>query len=160
MVRFTSVARAALIGLTLFAVLPAFAVDVGEALADPKLEARARSLSTELRCLVCQNQSIDDSNAPLAKDLRRLVRERISAGDSDRAVMSYIVDRYGEFVLLRPPFGLHTLLLWATPALVLALTVGMIMFRRRTDGAMAADVTPALSADEQRALDKLLKRDG
>jgi cytochrome c-type biogenesis protein CcmH len=136
----------------------AFAVDPGEALADPRLEARARGLSAELRCLVCQNQSIDDSNAPLARDLRRLVRERIAGGDTDRAVMTYVVDRYGEFVLLRPPLGWHTALLWGTPLFVLGLTIWLLLRRRPGGGALGA--TAALNADERRSLAELLKRDG
>mgnify|MGYP005858098385 CR=1 FL=1 len=92
------------------------AVQPGEVLADPALEARARALSANLRCLVCQNQSIDESDAPLARDLRLLVRERLVAGDSDAQVERFLVARYGEFVLLRPPFAAHTLLLWLMPA--------------------------------------------
>jgi cytochrome c-type biogenesis protein CcmH len=98
----------------------ASAVEPGEALADPVLEARARNLSTGLRCLVCQNQSIDDSNAPLAKDLRVLVRERLTAGDSDSDIIKYVVARYGDFVLLKPPVNSATLLLWLAPVLLLA----------------------------------------
>lgn len=101
----------------------ASAVEPDEILKDPALEARARNLSLELRCVVCQNQSIDDSNAPLARDLRIIVRERLKAGDSDREVLDFVVSRYGEFVLLRPPFGAHTLLLWLAPALALALAL-------------------------------------
>ncbi len=97
---------------------PAFAVNPDEVLADPALEARARALSAELRCMVCQNQSIDDSNADLAKDLRLLVRERITDGDSDEAVLNYIVSRYGEFVLLKPRVGMKTVLLWGAPVLL------------------------------------------
>ena len=93
----------------------AFAVDPGEKLADPALEARARAIAAELRCLVCQNQSIDDSDAPLAKDLRLLLRERLSAGASDAEAKAYIVSRYGDFVLLRPPLKPQTLLLWGAP---------------------------------------------
>ncbi|MDP8918664.1 MAG: cytochrome c-type biogenesis protein CcmH, partial [Pseudomonadota bacterium] len=100
---------------------PAFAVQPDEVLKDPALEKRAREISTGLRCLVCQNQSIDDSDAQLAKDLRLLVRERLVAGDTDQEVESFLVQRYGEFVLLKPTFGAHTLLLWLTPALVLIL---------------------------------------
>jgi len=100
---------------------PAFAVQPDEVLKDPVLERRAREISAGLRCLVCQNQSIDDSDAPLAKDLRILVRERVTAGDTDREVKQFLVQRYGEFVLLQPVFGVHTLLLWLTPALALAL---------------------------------------
>lgn len=101
-------------------VMPAAAVEPGEVLPDKALEARARGLSAKLRCLVCQNQSIDDSNAPLAKDLRLLVRERLSVGESDDAVISYIVARYGDFVLLQPPFKPSTILLWLAPLLGLA----------------------------------------
>jgi len=99
---------------------PAFAVQPDEIMGDPAKEARARDLSRELRCMVCQNQSIDDSEAPLARDLRLLVRERIAAGDSDTQVMDFLVARYGEFVLLKPPFNPHTLLLWLLPPLALA----------------------------------------
>ena len=95
------------------------AVEPDEILKDPKLEERARDLSAELRCVVCQNQSIDDSNAPLARDLRLLVRERLKAGDSDKDVIDFIVARYGEFVLLRPSFGWHTALLWLLPLFLL-----------------------------------------
>src|SRR5690606_18954781 len=97
----------------------AWAVEPDEILSDPQLESRARKLSAELRCLVCQNQSIDDSNAPLARDLRLLVRERLKAGDDDKAVMRFIVARYGEFVLLRPTFSLNTLILWLAPLVLL-----------------------------------------
>ena len=143
---------------TLFACLmlltPAHAVEPGEALADPALEARARDLSVDLRCLVCQNQSIDDSHAPLAKDLRLLVRERLAAGDSDEQVRNYLVQRYGDFVLLKPPLRIGTLLLWGAPLMVLlAGGFGLMMAsRRRSAGAASA----ALSADEQARLDKLL----
>jgi cytochrome c-type biogenesis protein CcmH len=132
----------------------AYAVEPGEALADPALEARARDLSTDLRCLVCQNQSIDDSHAPLAKDLRLLVRERLAAGDSDEQVRTYLVQRYGDFVLLKPPLRIGTLLLWGAPLMVLlAGGFGLMMASRRR-----VSVTPAssLSADEQARLDKLL----
>jgi cytochrome c-type biogenesis protein CcmH len=97
----------------------AWAVQPDEMLPDPRLEARARSLSRELRCMVCQNQSIDDSDAPLARDLRLLVRERLRAGDSDQNVLDFLVARYGEFVLLRPRLQWHTALLWFTPVLLL-----------------------------------------
>ncbi len=99
---------------------PAFAVQPDEVLSDPALEARARVLSQELRCLVCQNQSIDDSDALLARDLRLLLRERLKSGDSDQQVLDFLVARYGEFVLLRPPLGWNTVLLWVTPGLLLA----------------------------------------
>jgi len=133
---------------------PAYAVEPGEALADPALEARARDLSTDLRCLVCQNQSIDDSHAPLAKDLRLLVRERLAAGDSDEQVRNYLVQRYGDFVLLKPPLRIGTLLLWGAPLMVLlAGGFGLMMASRRRSAGVAS---AALSADEQARLDKLL----
>ena len=140
-----------------FAVPPAQAVQPNEILDDPKLEQRARTLSAELRCLVCQNQSIDDSNAPLARDLRLLVRERLTAGDSDKAVLDYIVARYGEFVLLRPPFGLHTLLLWLAPLLLLMF--GVFLVRRatlRTNRQAASSKQPDLTDDEQKRLKALI----
>ena len=98
---------------------PAYALDPGEALADAALESRARALSQELRCMVCQNQSIDDSDAPLAKDLRQFVRARLSAGDSDSAIRAAVVARYGEFALFRPRVAPHTLALWAMPLIIL-----------------------------------------
>jgi cytochrome c-type biogenesis protein CcmH len=134
---------------------PAFAVQPDEVLKDPALEKRAREISTGLRCLVCQNQSIDDSDAQLAKDLRLLVRERLVAGDTDQEVESFLVQRYGEFVLLKPTFGAHTLLLWLTPALVLVLGgIGAYAAVRRRQQPAAA-----LDAEEQKALDALLKQD-
>src|ERR1700740_2219424 len=114
---------------------PARAVLPDEMLPDPALEARARGLSRELRCMVCQNQSIDDSDAPLARDLRILVRERLKAGDSDTQVLDFLVARYGEFVLLRPRFEWHTALLWLAPLGILgagALTLLLAVRRRRT----------------------------
>src|ERR1700730_11887469 len=108
----------AVVVLTLAASPFASAVQPDEILADAALEARARALSKELRCMVCQNQSIDDSDAPLARDLRILVRERLQAGDNDRQVIDFLVARYGEFVLLRPRFSWHTALLWLCPAAV------------------------------------------
>ena len=131
----------------------AFAVQPGEMLDDPALERRARALSAELRCLVCQNQSIDDSDAPLAADLRRLVRERLKANDSDQQVLDFVVARYGEFALLRPPFKISTLLLWMTPLLVLA---GGILLALRTTARMASDRAP-LSETEKNELAQLLK---
>ena len=147
--------RAALVALLLL-VTPAVAVQPDEVLDDPSLEARARAISAELRCLVCQNQSIDDSDAPLARDLRILVRERLQAGDSDEAVRGYLVDRYGEFVLLRPTFGARNLFLWLTPlmALVLGAIVAMRRFRARPAAAGAA-----LAPEEEEALAKILERD-
>lgn len=134
---------------------PVLAVLPDEILADPALEARARAISATLRCLVCQNESIDDSNADLARDLRVLVRERLAAGDSDAQVLAFIEARYGEFVLLRPRFNVRTLLLWITPALLLAVAAYLLLRRTRAS-APATAVTP-LTADEQRRLDALLK---
>ena len=136
---------------------PALAVQPDEVLADPALEGRARAISKDLRCLVCQNQSIDDSNAPLARDLRVLVRERLKAGDSNAQVMDYVTDRYGDYVLLKPPFKATTLLLWAGPFVLLAIgaaTVAVYLRRRQAPG--GGDTAP-LSDDERRRLDALLK---
>jgi len=132
--------------------LPARAVEPGEVLPDAALEQRARKLSAELRCLVCQNQSIDDSNAPLAKDLRLLVRERLVAGESDAKVMDYIVARYGDFVLLKPPVNSKTLLLWLAPlACLIALAYALIQASRRSStSATTADATPLSSAEEKK----------
>jgi cytochrome c-type biogenesis protein CcmH len=136
----------------------AHAVQPNEVLPDPALEARARGLSANLRCLVCQNQSIDDSDAPLARDLRLLVRERLVAGDSDAQVTRFLVARYGEFVLLRPPLGWHTLLLWLTPILLLTLAAGAIGWRLAAARRRQTDAAPVpLTADEQRRLAGLLK---
>jgi cytochrome c-type biogenesis protein CcmH len=150
--------RLALIALLIALAAPtaALAVEPDEILRDPALEARARNLSSELRCLVCQNQSIDDSAAPLARDLRLLVRERLSAGDSDSQVLNFLVARYGEFVLLKPRFELHNLLLWGLPPVVLV--AGMIALfvtaRRRQSANLQA---PALSAAEQQRITTLVK---
>jgi cytochrome c-type biogenesis protein CcmH len=134
---------------------PAFAVNPDEVLADPALEARARALSAQLRCMVCQNQSIDDSNAELAKDLRLLVRERITNGDSDEAVITYVVSRYGEFVLLNPRFETKTLILWGAPVLLLLAGIAaMLVAAGRRTGKMMGT---ALSAEEQARLDTILK---
>ncbi len=141
--------------LLLASVVPSLAVNPDEVLADPALEARARAISAQLRCMVCQNQSIDDSNAELAKDLRLLVRERLKNGDSDEAVISYVVSRYGEFVLLNPRFEAETLVLWGMPAILLvAGIVTLVLAARRR----AARIPGApLSAEEKEALDKLLR---
>ena len=113
---------------------PALAVQPDEVMTDPALEARARGLSKELRCMVCQNQSIDDSDAPLARDLRLLVRERLKGGESDQQVLDFLVARYGDFVLLKPPFNWHTALLWLGPpgALVGGALVLVLVNRRRS----------------------------
>ena len=112
---------AVILALSVFAPLPAFAVNPDEVLADPVLEQRARNISAELRCLVCQNQSIDDSNADLARDLRLIVRQRIVGGDTDEQVMDYVVSRYGEFVLLKPRVSAKTYVLWGAPAALLVI---------------------------------------
>lgn len=137
---------------------PAFAVNPDEVLADPALEARARAISAELRCMVCQNQSIDDSNAELAKDLRLLVRERLTDGDTNEQVMNYIVSRYGEFVLLKPRFETKTILLWGAPLLlVVAGGLSLIVFARKRAGRPTGS---RLSEEEERKLEGLLHRDG
>ena len=144
--------------LLLFALLlggRVLAVEPGEMLADPALEARAREISKEIRCLVCQNQSIDDSNADLAHDLRVIVRERLKAGDSDQQVKDYLVARYGDFVLLNPPFKLKTLILWLWPVLLLllgAIVIAIGLRRRR-----AAGVPAPLSEEERRRLSELMQ---
>src|SRR5258708_27275932 len=117
--------------LSLATLSPAVALGPDEVLSDPALEARARVLSKELRCMVCQNQSIDDSDAPLARDLRVLVRERLQAGDSDRQVIDFLVARYGEFVLLKPRFSSHTALLWLGPAGILLIGVFAVVLAAR-----------------------------
>lgn len=134
--------------------VPALAVRPDELLADPVLEARARTISAELRCLVCQNQSIDDSDADLAHDLRVLVRERLTAGDTDRQVLDFIVARYGEYVLLNPVVAPHTLLLWIAAPVVLVIG-GVVVFlgaRRKRAAGQAA-----LTEDEAKALEELGK---
>jgi cytochrome c-type biogenesis protein CcmH len=137
----------------------AYAVQPDEIMSDPAKELRARDLSRELRCMVCQNQSIDDSEAPLARDLRLLVRERIAAGDSDAQVLDFLVARYGEFVLLKPRVEPHTLLLWLLPPLALA-GGGLALWingRRRSKSAAAGDgSTVKLTADEEARLQKLM----
>ncbi len=131
----------------------AFAVNPGEMLKDPVLEKRAREISGRLRCLVCQNQSIDDSDADLAHDLRLLVRERITAGDNNNQVLEYLVNRYGEFVLLRPRFTLKTYILWGTPVVLILIGGFVLMNSMRKRGKSA----PApLSDEEQLALAKIL----
>jgi cytochrome c-type biogenesis protein CcmH len=155
--RRVSFAFALACGLLLFGSLSLRAVETSEMLADPALEARARTLSKELRCMVCQNQSIDDSEAPLAHDLRVLVRERLKAGDSDSQVIDFLVARYGEFVLLRPPLAWHTAALWGLPpaaVLVGVIAIGLVVRRRRLPHAGDNDnLTPA----EEARLSELLR---
>ena len=151
--------RLAVILLALSLGAPALAVQPDEVLSDPALEARARALSSELRCMVCQNQSIDDSDAELARDLRVLVRERLKAGDTDSQVIDFLVARYGEFVLLKPRFEWHTAPLWLAPAALL-LIGGITLFvaMRRRGGLAAKPEAPApLSKSEQARLAELTK---
>lgn len=135
---------------------PVGAVEPSEILDNPVLEQRARAISKRLRCLVCQNQSIDESDAPLARDLRILIRERLTTGDTDGQVLDFLVARYGEFVLLKPRFAPHTILLWASPIAILAIGVWVIASAARR-GRREAD--PALTDDERRALEGLVGRD-
>ena len=147
--------------LSLFSV-PALAVQPDEIMSDPAKEARARDLSRELRCMVCQNQSIDDSDAPLARDLRLLVRERIATGDSDSQVIDFLVARYGEFVLLKPRFTPHTLLLWLLPPLALiggGLALWFYSRRRANAGSTADPSLLRLTEEEEARLQHLLAAD-
>jgi cytochrome c-type biogenesis protein CcmH len=141
--------------LTAIASSKSLAVQPGEMLKDPKLEARARELSRELRCMVCQNQSIDESDAPLARDLRLLVRERLTEGDTDRQVLDFLVARYGEFVLLKPPLESKTIILWGLPPVaLLAGAIGLfIAVRRRRTGQLEP---AALSTEERSRLSTLV----
>jgi cytochrome c-type biogenesis protein CcmH len=151
------IAVSLLLWLAAFAASGAYAVQPDEIMADPIKEARARELSRELRCMVCQNQSIDDSEAPLARDLRLLVRERIAAGDSDARVIDFLVARYGEFVLLQPRFESHTWLLWLLPPLALvAGGLALWMQNRRRSGTAAAEGLLKLTAEEEARLQRLL----
>lgn len=150
------IAMVLITGLSCFYAFPVLAVNPDEVLADPILEQRARELSVEIRCLVCQNQSIDDSDAELARDLRVLVREKLVEGMSDRQVLDYLVERYGEFVLLKPRLNAQTFLLWALPGFVLL--VGLFAARglfRRNPVETAAPAS--LTKEEQRKLDQLIK---
>lgn len=145
---------AAAFGLLNMALLPVLAVQPDEILDDPVLEERARELSAELRCMVCQNQSIDDSDAELARDLRILVRDRLKAGDSNEEVIAYVVDRYGEFVLLKPRFSYRNALLWGAPVILLLVGGALIVTgarRKKTGGAVLR-----LSAEEKKRLDQIL----
>jgi cytochrome c-type biogenesis protein CcmH len=155
--KFTRFLSCLAIAASLAAPQAALSVQPDEILSDPNLEARARALSRELRCMVCQNQSIDDSDAPLARDLRLLVRERIVAGDSDDKVIAFLTARYGEFVLLKPRFAWNTALLWLAPgALVIGGIVGIALTMRRRSAAPVA-IAP-LNDDEKRRLSQLVER--
>ena len=143
------------LAFVLLACLPAFAVRPDEMLADPVLEARAKTISEGLRCLVCQNQSIEDSDADLAHDLRVIVRERLTAGDTDQQAVDYIVARYGEYVLLKPVFAAHTLLLWIAGPAVLLVGGLIVAFAARRKRAVVTSVP--ISAEEASALEELEK---
>lgn len=142
------------IAAVLASLAPAFALTPDELLKDPALEHRAREISAQLRCLVCQNQSIDDSDAPLAKDLRTLVREQLVQGKSDGEIMDFVVSRYGDYVLLKPPFSMSTLLLWGTPFAVLLIAGAALMMRRRR---VEAVPEAPLSEAERRALERVME---
>ena len=144
------------LAFSLLAVAPLRAVESNEMLADPALEARARNLSKELRCLVCQNQSIDDSEAPLAHDLRVIVRERLKAGDTDTQIVDYLVVRYGEFVLLKPRLSWHTLALWGAPPAAVLLGIAMlVVVNRRRRNAPPEELANLTSAEEARLAELL-----
>ncbi len=135
----------------------AWAVQPDEILSDPALEARARALSRELRCMVCQNQSIDDSDAPLARDLRIIVRERLQAGDSDAKVIEFLTSRYGEFVLLKPTLAWRTALLWLAPIILLIAGAGWLALMARRRRIVAVEAIP-LSSDEERRVQEIINR--
>jgi len=144
--------------IAFFSAAPSWAVQPDEVLSDPALEARARAISKELRCMVCQNESIDDSEAPLAHDLRVLVRERLKAGDSDEQIIRFLVARYGEFVLLRPPLSWHTVALWGTPPAILVLGIIMIVVvERRRVGARSGTAPGNLTAAEEARVAEILR---
>ena len=146
------------LSLILF-VTPALAIQPDEILKDTVLEERARVISKELRCLVCQNQSIDDSDAPLAKDLRVLVRERLQAGESDEEVINFVVDRYGDFVLLRPPVKASTLVLWLSPVAALIVGIFLLLTWFRKQKQFVPVQAKPLSDEEKKKLQAAFKRD-
>ena len=149
----------AVLALLLTLSVTSLAVEPRERLADPVLEARARELSRGLRCLVCQNESIDDSNADLAHDVRMLLRERLMTGDTDSQIIKFITDRYGTFVLLKPPLELATYVLWFGPAALMVMVwaaIGLTVWRRRS----VPKIERPLDADEQMRLELLLREDG
>ena len=144
--------------LLLLSPLAARAVQPDEIMTDPRLEARARALSAQLRCLVCQNESIDESHADLARDLRVLVRERLQAGDGDDQIRAFLVRRYGDFILLKPPFKLETWLLWGAPFLILLAGGGIIIVARRRQKSLAQ--ATSLSEAERATLEAMLGEEG
>ncbi len=137
--------------------VPAFSAEPDELLADPVLEARAKEIDAQLRCVVCQSQSIAESNAPLAKDLRILVRERLTDGDSDEQAIQYIVDRYGDYVLMKPPLQGNTLALWFFPAFALLMAGGVAFFYLRSFKSRGATESEALSEDDEADLQRIIK---
>ena len=146
-----------LLAMLLFlAPLPAFAVNPDEILANPVLEQRARNLSAQLRCMVCQNQSIDDSNAELARDLRVLVRERLMDGDTDGQVLDYVVSRYGEFVLLNPRLSMRTVILWGAPILLLIAGMAAVLVFARSRPSLRT--TAPLTTEEQTRINELMEK--
>lgn len=143
--------------IVMFAPAQSWAVEPDEMLSNPVLEARARTISEELRCMVCQNESIDESEAPLAHDLRMLVRRRLQAGDSDQQVINFLVSRYGEFILLKPPLSWNTIALWgAPPALLLLGAIMIVVVERRRKAAVPAAEVPKLSTAEEARLAEIL----
>ena len=149
--------RAIFFAIAMFVSAPAFATEPDEILADPALEARARTIGQALRCVVCQNQSIDDSSAEVARDMRRAVRDRLTVGDSDDQVFAYMVARYGDYVLLKPPFKTGTLVLWLGGPLLLVVAGTALLFAARRRARRTVAPPQPLSAEERRRLDALLK---
>ena len=148
---------AAVLALSVFMAVPALAVLPDEVLKDPALEARARLLSQDLRCLVCQNQSIDDSAAPLARDLRIIVRERLMKGETNDQVVGYLVARYGNYVLLKPPLQSDTVFLWIGPGLILLMSAGIAILYFRGRNSVGEPSTDALSESEQLQLEEIVR---
>lgn len=148
---------AILMTVVMLAPAPGVALNPGELLEDPLLETRARAISANLRCLVCQNQSIDDSDAELARDLRLLVRERLVLGESDTEVIDYIVARYGEFVLLRPVMAVHTIVLWIAAPLLLLIGIVFVVLGARRKSVESAPKQAALTPEERKALERLAR---
>lgn len=141
--------------MAVFVSTPVYSVEPDEILKDVQLETRARAISAELRCMVCQNQSIDDSHAPLARDLRILVREQLVAGKSDDEIRAYLVERYGAFVLLKPPLNAETLILWLSPVLIFLFGGAALIYRVRY---MRREIVAPLSEDEQKRLKELSRK--
>ncbi|WDI31310.1 cytochrome c-type biogenesis protein CcmH [Hyphococcus flavus] len=142
--------------ISIFMTVVAFAAEPDEMLDDPQLEERAQAIETQLRCVVCQSQSIAESNAPLAKDMRILVRERLTAGDTDEEAMQFLVDRYGDYVLMKPPFQANTLVLWFFPALALMLAGGAAFFYLRNMKQASASSSSSLSEDDEEKLQRII----